>query len=284
MMENQSIDKEIENIIQRVQKAETDNFFELAKMLGRDPKKDYAGANLHKCDLSNGDLQGAILRQTDLSNANLSGTDLSGADLSGADLSGADLSGAYLSGADLTNSNLSNAKLEEVLVVGTLFDNNVGLNSADENYLQKRGAIFRNLHLRSNVTTSNSYELKYYNEPSFGGFLKYFFGGESESSSNIYELAAIEIVEDDQATPEIGAIERLEDEQTTKSSISSITKLFSWCLAIAFLIAFATIIYQALILDSERANIVIYHAFTLILGCFIGALTTYLRMASEQKD
>jgi uncharacterized protein YjbI with pentapeptide repeats len=273
-MENQSIDKEIEDIIQRVQKAETDNFFELAKILGRDPKKDYVGANLHQCDLSNGDLKGAILRQTDLSSANLSGTDLSGADLSG---------------ADLTNSNLSNAKLEEVIVVGTLFDKNVGLNSADVNYLQKKGAIFGNSHLRSNVTTSNSYELKSYNEPSFGGFLKYFFGGENDFLSNIYEtpfieIAAIDIVEDDQATPEIGAIERLEDEQTTKSSINFITKLFSLCLAISFLIAFGAIIYQALILGSERANIVIYHAFTLILGCFIGALTTYLRMASEQKD
>ena len=269
MMENQSIDKEIENIIQRVQKAETDNFFELAKILGRDPKNDYAGANLHQCNLSNGDLKGAILRQTDLSSANLSGTDLSGADLSG---------------ADLTYTNLSNTKLEGNIVVGTLFDKNVGLNSADENYLQKRGAIFRNSPLRSNVTTSNSYELKYYNEPSFGGFLKYFFGGESESSSDVYEMAAIEIVGDDQATPEIGAIERVEDEQTTKSSINFITKLFSLCLAISFLIAFGAIIYQALILGNERANIVIYHAFTLILGCFIGALTTYLRMASEQKD
>ena len=274
MMENQSIDKEIENIIQRVQEAETDNFFELAKILGRDPKKDYAGANLHQCDLSNGDLKGAILRQTDFSSANLSGTDLSGADLSG---------------ADLTYTNLSNAKLEGVIVVGTLFDNNVGLNLAEVNYLQKKGAIFRNSQLRSKVTNSNSYKLKYYNEPSFGGFLKYFFGGENDFLSNIYEascieIAAIDIVEDDQATLEIGAIEKLEDEQTTKSSISSITKLFSWCLAIAFLIAFATIIYQALILGSERANIVIYHAFTLILGCFIGALTTYLRMASEQKD
>jgi hypothetical protein len=266
--------KEIQEMIKRVQEAKTDNFFELVKILDHDPKKDYAGANLHKCDLSNGDLQGAILRQTDLSHANLSGTDLRGADLSG---------------ADLTNANLSNAKLEGVIVVGTLFNNNAGLNSADENYLQKKGAIFRNSQLRYKASNSNSYELKSYNEPSFGGFLKYFFGGENDFLSNIYEtpfieMAAIEIVEDDQAKLEIGAIERLEDEQTNKSSMNFITKLFSWCLAISFLIAFGTIIYQALILGSERANIVIYHAFTLILGCFIGALTTYLRMASEQKD
>jgi uncharacterized protein YjbI with pentapeptide repeats len=129
--------KEIQEMIKRVQEAKTDNFFELVKILGHDPKKDYAGANLHKCDLSNGDLQGAILRQTDLSHANLSGTDLRGADLSG---------------ADLTNANLSNAKLEGVIVVGTLFNNNVGLNSADKKYLQKRGAIFRNSHLRSKPT------------------------------------------------------------------------------------------------------------------------------------
>lgn len=265
--EDQAIDKEIEDIIQRVQEAQTDNFFELAKILGRDPKIDYAGANLHQCDLSNGDLQGAILRQTDLSSANLSGTDLRG--------------------ADLTYANLSNAKLEGVIVVGTLFDNNIGLNSADENYLQKRGAIFRNSQLKSNATTSNSYKLKYYNEPSFRGFLQYFFGGENNFSSNIYELAPIEIVGDEETTEE-----KVEDEQTTEfsvntqneSSINSITKLFSWCLAISFLIAFGAILYQALILGSERANIVIYHAFTLILGCFIGALTTYLRMASEQRN
>jgi hypothetical protein len=268
-MENQSIDKNLEDIIQRVQEAETDSFFELAKILGRDPKIDYAGANLHKCDLSNGDLREAILRQTNLSSANLSGTDLRGADLSG---------------ADLTYTNLSNAKLERAVVVGTLFDKNVGLNSIDKNYLQKRGAIFRDSRSKSNATDSIVYKQKSYDDPSFWGFFKYFFNGDSDSSSNVYEMAAIEIVEDGETTLELGAIERLEDEQTTKSSINFITKLFSWCLAISFMIAFGVILYQALILNNERANIVIYHAFTLILGCFIGALTTYLRMASEQKD
>jgi uncharacterized protein YjbI with pentapeptide repeats len=278
MTENPLIDKEIEEIIQRVQESQTDNFFELAKMLGRDPKNDYTGANLHKCDLSNGDLQGAILRQTDLSYANLSGTDLSGADLSDADLSGADLSGA-----DLTYTNLSNAQLKGVIVKNTLLGNNIGLSSADEYYLKERSAIFRDLQTKSNTTTSNPYKQRYYNDPSFWGFLKYFFSGDSDSSSNVYEMAAIEIVENDQTTLESEAIEKLKNEQITKSSINFITRLFSWCLSISFMMAFGVILCQALILGNERANIVMYHTFTLILGCFIGALTTYLRMASEQK-
>ena len=169
-----------------------------------------------------------------------------------------------------------------IIVVGTLFNNNVGLNLADKNYLQKRGAIFRDSLSKSSPITSNSYKLKHYNDPSFGGFFKYFFDGENDFSSTIdktpfIEMAAYEIVEDEQTT-------EFPKSTHKESSINSITKLFSWCLAIAFLIAFEVIIYQALVLGNERANIVIYHAFTLILGCFIGALTAYLRMASERKN
>ena len=272
MMEDQSIDKEIKNIIQRVQEAETDNFFELAKILGRDPKKDYAGANLHQCNLSNGDLKGAILRQTDLSNANLSGTDLSGADLSG---------------ADLTYTNLSNAKLEGVIVVGTLFDNNIGLNSADEYNLQEKGAIFQDLQQKSNVNTStfpDSNDTIGQYKPSFLGFLQYTFLGKIDE----FEPETTDSTQ--KSIPGVTRlrIARLKRNKKSQNKVdnpsNSMVIMFSWLLSIIFLIAFMFIVYQALVLKSERANNIIYNAFTLILGCFIGALTTYLRMASEQKD
>jgi uncharacterized protein YjbI with pentapeptide repeats len=271
-MENRSIDKEIEDIIQLVQEAQTDNFFELAKIFGRDPKKDYAGANLHKCDFSNGDLQGAILRQTDLSYANLSGTDLRGADLSGADLSGADL---------------SNAKLEGVIVVGTLFSNNLDLNSEYEYNLKEKGAIFQDLQPNSNINTStfaNSNEIIGKYKPSFLGFLQYTFLGKIDQ----FELENSDSIQE--AIPRasrlrIARVRRNKKSQNKANNPSnSMVIMFSWLLSIIFLIAFMFIVYQALVLKSERANNVIYNAFTLILGCFIGALTTYLRMASEQKN
>jgi hypothetical protein len=271
-MENRSIDKEIEDIIQLVQEAQTDNFFELAKILGRDPKKDYAGANLHKCDLSNGDLQGAILRQTDLSHANLSGTDLRGADLSG---------------ADLTNANLSNAQLEGAIVVGTLFSNNLGFNLENEYNLKKKGAIFQDLQLEPEVNTStfaisNENIGKY--KPSFLGFLQYTFLGKIDQ----FELETTDSIQEPIPRASGLRIARVRKNKKSQNKAdnpsNSMVIMFSWLLSIIFLMAFIFVVYQALVLKSERANNVIYNAFTLILGCFIGALTTYLRMASEQKD
>jgi uncharacterized protein YjbI with pentapeptide repeats len=123
-----------------------DDFWELARLSGLNPLRDFAKSNLkgtllaqaylseaflHEANLSrakliNADLSGADLSRADLSvallvgallvGANLSGANLSGtvllnADLSGADLSGADLSGAFLNGANLSGANLHKSDL-----------------------------------------------------------------------------------------------------------------------------------------------------------------------------
>lgn len=267
MTEDQFFEKEIEQIIQLVQEAETDNFFEIAKILGQDPKKDLAGANLHKCDLSSGDLQGAYLRKTDLSNANLSGADLRGADLRG---------------ADLTYADLTNTRLEEVEVDDALFGNNKGLSLENKNYLRKSGAIFTevqsNIKFPSPTILGN---LIYQYEPSFWGFLKYTFAGKIDQINPEFINLPQERI------PRIARLRRIARNQINdkENNLSiPIVITFSWLLSVIFLVAFVVITYQAVILNSERANNVIYNAFTLILGCFIGALTTYLRIASEQKD
>lgn len=260
MNENSSTeDQELENTIQRILDAETDNFFELAIMLGRDPKQDLAGADLHDCDLSNGDLQGANLRKTDLTNANLSGTNLRNADLTG---------------ANLTGTNLTNAQLEGVIVQDTLFGQNQGLNLETEKYLKDKGAIFENSGMVI-IESLSSYQY----EPSLIGFLKYIFWEEKKKVNIDYEPYI-----DQKFIRRIASIKKIDDEsEETESPFNSIMIMFSWLLAITFFIILGYILYQALILNSEKANVILYHAFTLILGCFIGALTTYLKMASEQK-
>lgn len=137
MSEKTSFEQEMEKIIQLVKEAKTDNFFELAKILGRNPKKDFAGADLHNCDLSvsGGDLQGADLRRTNLSSANLKGVNLRGADLSFADLSGADFTGADLRGTIFDNVRAENA----------IFCDNIGLYERLRLDLIDKGARFVNL-------------------------------------------------------------------------------------------------------------------------------------------
>ena len=132
MSEKTSFEQEMEKIIQLVKEAETDNFFELAKILGRNPKKDFAGADLHNCDLSGGDLRRADLRRTNLSSANLKGAKLRGADLSFADLSGANFTGADLRGTIFDNVRAENA----------IFCDNLGLYERLKLNLLDRGAIF----------------------------------------------------------------------------------------------------------------------------------------------
>jgi hypothetical protein len=133
MSEQTSFEQEMEKIIQIVKEAKTDNFFELARILGRNPKKDFAGANLHNCDLSGGDLRGADLRRTNLSSANLKGVNLRGADLSFADLSGADFTGADLRGTIF----------DDIRAENTIFCDNVGLYERLKLNLEARGAIFK---------------------------------------------------------------------------------------------------------------------------------------------
>lgn len=155
MSEKTSFEQEMEKIIQLVKEAETDNFFELAKILGRNPKKDFAGADLHNCDLSGGDLRRADLRRTNLSSANLKGAKLRGADLSFADLSGADFTGADLRGTIFDNVRAENA----------IFCNNVGLYERLRLDLIDKGARFVNTedipaNRTSGETDMDEYDLR----------------------------------------------------------------------------------------------------------------------------
>ena len=131
MSNDQSLN-EFKKIVQRITEAETNDFFELAAMLGRNPKTDLAGANLNDVNLSGGDLRGANLRKTSLRGADLTETDLSGADLSCADLT-------Y---ANLTRSNLSLTNFKGARLKDALFRNNQGISDSIKSDLIEKGAIF----------------------------------------------------------------------------------------------------------------------------------------------
>ncbi len=105
-MSDQEFAKECKKIVDFLNQAPSDDFFELAKACNLDPLRDFAGGDLEGVDICEGALQGA-----DLSEANLSYADLSGANLSHANLSGANLSHANLIGADLSHASLDRAKL-----------------------------------------------------------------------------------------------------------------------------------------------------------------------------
>lgn len=279
---DQTLEQEIEQSIKRIQEVETDNFFELAQILGRNPKKDLAGADLHGCDLSGGDLQGANLRKTNLKGANLSHADIRNADFTGADL--------------------TDTIFNQVRAKNAIFDDNRGMNEDIKQDLAHQGAIFRNnLSANSSEVSVDSDILRVYN-PSILGFFQYILFDEFTKipfDRRVRSFAPIERVweNEDETIPsnnlawEIAALERVEKNESVelieptqeKFPLNFIVKLFSWTLVITFAVIFLYIIYQAVILNNERANIIIYHAFTLILGCFIGGLTTYLKMASEQK-
>ena len=152
--------------IQTISTAATDDFLALAELAGLDPRTDLAGgnclaANLSDLDLSSANLsrvnlRGAVLSDTDLSEANLQEAKLSGADLSGAYLSSANLShanlhkaslalanlsGANLQDANLKEANLSNVNLTNARVERATFGNNPGLTDELAQDLQQRGAI-----------------------------------------------------------------------------------------------------------------------------------------------
>jgi uncharacterized protein YjbI with pentapeptide repeats len=130
-------DPEYESSIQLVVEADTDDFFEGAKILNIDVTKDLAGSDLSKISLKHGNLKSADLRK-----ANLTGTDLSYADLSYADLTDANLSCADLSYANLTNAILTNTHVDNAV-----FKGNQGLSLAMQHYLSDRGAYCdHNLH------------------------------------------------------------------------------------------------------------------------------------------
>lgn len=111
--------EEFLRLINQVENAETNDFCELALLLGRDPKTDFAGADLSYveltgCDFSHADLSYTNLRGCNLTAANLRYSNLLGADLSNANLQGTDLAYANLTYCNLKNANLNSVDLSQV--------------------------------------------------------------------------------------------------------------------------------------------------------------------------
>ncbi|TAF55414.1 MAG: pentapeptide repeat-containing protein [Oscillatoriales cyanobacterium] len=161
---------ELQEMVDRIIAAETDDFVELATIANLNPALDFAGGSLRGTSLSAVDFssanlpaanfRGANLNDADFSDANLqnakfSGADLSGAFLGNADLSGADLyraslalanlSGADFSRANLLEVNLTNANFSGANVKSARFGNNSGLAEDVKLNLQQRGAIFEDV-------------------------------------------------------------------------------------------------------------------------------------------
>ncbi|MGK7876595.1 MAG: pentapeptide repeat-containing protein [Xenococcaceae cyanobacterium] len=120
--------EELQNLIQRVAEAETDDFLELAKIASLNPAEDFAEA----------DLRGTNLRYVKLSHANLNRANLSDTLLDHADLVSVNLSDANLSNASLVNADLSGAQVKNAR-----FGYNSGISEAMRRDLIQRGAIFQ---------------------------------------------------------------------------------------------------------------------------------------------
>jgi len=158
---------ELEELIARVYKIETNDFLELAELVDLNPIVDFAGGNFLATNLNNIQLGGANLYRTNFRGADLTDADLSGSNLSYSKLSGADLSGAYLENANLSHANLKSASLAVANLIGAdlsyanlkdvnltntnftkanlskaVFGNNEGLSAETKANLIDRGAIF----------------------------------------------------------------------------------------------------------------------------------------------
>jgi uncharacterized protein YjbI with pentapeptide repeats len=130
MMSNTN--KELEDAIDDVINADTDDFKELAKRFGLDLSTELAGV-----DLSEVDLRGESLFEADLRESNLSG-----AHLQGTDLRGANLQNANLAGAELINSKLEKANFRGANVNGAKFWGSTGLSAEEVQALRERGGDF----------------------------------------------------------------------------------------------------------------------------------------------
>ena len=133
--------QEFQAVLQQLEATDTDDFLELANLLGRNPKTDLSGA----------DLSGINLRKTEYSSSIHAGIGISApssnvkpgfANFRGADLRGAYLIGANLSGANLSGAYLSGASLSRAIVAKCRFGSGIELNEAEKIDLQRRGAIF----------------------------------------------------------------------------------------------------------------------------------------------
>ena len=104
-------ESELQEMVDRVISAETDNFVELAKIANLNPAQDFAGSSLRGTTLSAVDFSSANLDRVNFRGANLSDADFSDANLQNAKFGGADLSGAFLGNADLSGADLHKASL-----------------------------------------------------------------------------------------------------------------------------------------------------------------------------
>lgn len=129
--------QKLQDLIQQVVEAETQDFSELVKIAGLNLTEDFAGSDLSFTQLNGGDLSGANLSDANLRDANLYSANLSDAKLICANLNSANLSYANLSGANLDGANLSNAKVKKAR-----FGWNSGLSEDMKLDLKQRGAIF----------------------------------------------------------------------------------------------------------------------------------------------
>jgi DNA polymerase V len=98
-MTDENAFEELQDRIQQVLAAESDNFLELLRIAGLNAAEDFAGADLSGTNLSGTNLSGADLSFTNLSNANLRSANLHGANLNGANFNSADLNRTNLSSA-----------------------------------------------------------------------------------------------------------------------------------------------------------------------------------------
>jgi uncharacterized protein YjbI with pentapeptide repeats len=141
-MTDEDFFRSVQELVDKVLTAETNNFFELAEIANLDPSEDFAGGNLKGVKLNDTNLRdfdfsdtdfsdanlnrvnlvNANLRRANLSNANLSKADLSGADLSGANLTGANLVSACLEHANLSNSRANNANFSSARFTGACLE------------------------------------------------------------------------------------------------------------------------------------------------------------------
>lgn len=122
--------KEIENIIEQIALADTENMAELAEIAGLNILCDFAGSDLSGTDLRQLDLRGANFEETDFEGANLSHADLSAANLTGANLTNANLDWANFSDAILTDADFSNASVRNIILINANCQGVVGLSSS----------------------------------------------------------------------------------------------------------------------------------------------------------
>ena len=103
---------EVSKLVRLIRLSQTDSMPELARICGRDIKRDYKGADLSEVNLSGVDLSDGDFSYTDFTGANLSDVNFSGANLKGAIFVSANLEGAILVDAMIDDADFTNTLLD----------------------------------------------------------------------------------------------------------------------------------------------------------------------------